>query len=102
MIIVLATVGSRAEDIEALRQDIVDMQVATATEEGSISYTFAQEIADPDTIHVIEKWRSMDDLKAHFATPHMAAFQAAMAQRPGASMEVKLYEVAQELDFPAL
>jgi quinol monooxygenase YgiN len=30
----------------------------------------------PDTFLVIEKWESMEALKAHAATPHMAAYGA--------------------------
>ena len=30
----------------------------------------------PDTIFVIEKWADADALKAHLATPHMAAYAA--------------------------
>jgi quinol monooxygenase YgiN len=30
----------------------------------------------PDTFVVIEKWESTDDLKAHSAAPHMAAYAA--------------------------
>ena len=30
----------------------------------------------PDTFVVIEKWESMDALKAHGAAPHMAAYAA--------------------------
>lgn len=31
----------------------------------------------PDTFVVIEKWQSLDALKAHGASPHMAAYAAA-------------------------
>ena len=30
----------------------------------------------PDTFVVVEKWETMDDLKAHGAAPHMAAYGA--------------------------
>jgi quinol monooxygenase YgiN len=30
----------------------------------------------PDTFVVVEKWATMDDLKAHGAAPHMAAYAA--------------------------
>ena len=42
---------------------------------------------------ITEKWNSVDDLKAHFAEPHMATFQAAMADNAPASLDVKFYEV---------
>ncbi len=30
----------------------------------------------PDSFVVVEKWESLDDLKAHGASPHMAAYAA--------------------------
>lgn len=38
---------------------------------GSIQTAFG-----PDTLVVIEKWESLDALKAHAATPHMATYAA--------------------------
>ena len=103
MIIVLATVESTIEDIENLRQAILDIQSATtSTEPGNISYTFTTELANPGTLRIVEQWQSMDALKEHFATPHMASFQTAMAGFPPKSMDVKIYEVAQELPFPEM
>ena len=103
MIIVLATVESSVEDINNLHQAIVDMQTATIENEpGNISYTFTTEVANPGTMRIVEQWQSMDALKEHFATPHMADFQKAMAGYPPKSMDVKVYEVAQELPFPAM
>ena len=100
MIIVLATFKYSASDIDNLREAIIEMQTATASEAGSISYTFTTEIGDPKTVRVIEQWETMDDLKAHFATAHMAEFQQAMGKFPAKSLDVKLYEVAQELESP--
>jgi quinol monooxygenase YgiN len=102
MLIVLADIVSNAADIDKLRQEIIDMQEASNAEPGCISYTFTAEIGDPNRIRVIEQWQSMDDLKAHFSTPHMATFQQAMGQYPVKSMDVKLYEVAREVDFPKM
>jgi len=36
----------------------------------------AQAKAGPDTVVVIEKWATMDDLKAHGVAPHMKAYAA--------------------------
>ena len=100
MIIVLATIKYSGSDIDNLREAIIDNQKASASEAGCISYTFTTEIGDPNTVRVIEQWETMDDLKAHFATAHMAEFQQAMSKFPAKSLDVKLYEVAQELESP--
>ncbi|MGK0498693.1 MAG: quinol monooxygenase YgiN [Oceanicoccus sp.] len=102
MIIVLARIESSADDIANLRQAIIDMEKATANEPGSISYAFVSEISDPNFMRVIEHWETMDALKAHFLTPHMADFQKAMAGYPPKSVDVKVYDIAKELPFPAM
>jgi quinol monooxygenase YgiN len=52
-------------------------------EKGCIEYGAAVDVEGgpfakfgPDTFVVIEKWESMDALKAHGAAPHMAAYAA--------------------------
>ena len=58
---------------------------AVLAEDGCIEYGAAIDAAPapafqspcgPDTFVVIEKWESMDALKAHAAAPHMAAYAA--------------------------
>lgn len=58
---------------------------AVKAEQGCIEYGAAVDAENalafqtkygPDTFLVIEKWESMDALKAHAAAPHMAAYGA--------------------------
>ena len=73
--------GQRAAILEHFRANVP----AVRAEEGCIEYGAAVD-ADPalpfqkkwgdDTFLVIEKWESMDALKAHAAAPHMAAYGA--------------------------
>src|SRR5690348_12475661 len=58
---------------------------AVRAEQGCIEYGAAVDAENalafqtkwgPDTFLVIEKWESMDALKAHAAAPHMAAYGA--------------------------
>jgi quinol monooxygenase YgiN len=103
MIIVLATIESTIEDIENLRQAIIDIQIATTTKEpGNISYIFNVELTNSGNLQIIEQWQSMDALQEHLATPHMADFKKAMAGFPPKSMNVKVYEIEQELPFPKM
>ena len=43
----------------------------------------------------------MDALPAHFATPHMASFNAAIAERPPKSMNLRINELGEELSLPS-
>lgn len=79
MLIVLAKAKLGDGAIEAGRDAIAAMVEASNAEEGCIDYTFAQDILDPSLMLIVEKWVDEAALVAHFQTPHMAAFQAAIA-----------------------
>jgi quinol monooxygenase YgiN len=101
MIVVLAKVESSVEAIESIRGALVEMEKASRAEDGCHDYTFSQEIGDPARIRIVEIWESMDALRTHFATPHMAKFRQALAGSPPRSMEVKLHELGDQLEMPS-
>src|SRR5262245_5683728 len=79
--VITATPGKREEVLKHFRANVP----AVRAEKGCIEYGAAVD-ADPalpvqtkywaDAFVVVEKWESMDALKAHGAAPHMAAFVA--------------------------
>ena len=79
MLIVLAKAKVGESAMEPARAAIADMVAASNAEEGCIAYTFTQDVLDPSVLHIVEKWQDEAALAAHFATPHMAAFGAAIA-----------------------
>lgn len=79
MLIVLAQATVPEGALDAARDAIAAMVAASRAEEGCIAYTFTTDVLDPARLHIVEKWRDEDALKFHFSTPHMAAFQAAIA-----------------------
>ncbi|MEM9253920.1 MAG: putative quinol monooxygenase [Pseudomonadota bacterium] len=99
MIVVNGVVKSSVAEIDAMREAIAQMEAASRAEEGCIDYTFSAEINDPGIIRITEKWQTLEALQVHFATPHMADFQAAMAEHPPASMDVSFYEVSEIQPF---
>ncbi len=79
--IITAKPGMRGGILEAFRANMS----AVHAEKGCIEYGPAidaegvgsfQAKFGPDTFVVIEKWESLDALKAHGASPHMAAYAA--------------------------
>lgn len=73
--------GQREKILEAFRANIP----AVRAEDGCIEYGPAidaegvgsfQAKVGPDTFVVVEKWRDLAALKAHAASPHMAAYGA--------------------------
>jgi len=79
--VITAKPGQRAAILEHFRANVP----AVHKEKGCIEYRAAVDAENapgfqtkygPDTFLVIEKWESMDALKAHAAAPHMAAYGA--------------------------
>ena len=93
MIVVNAVIHSKQEDIAALKSIISTMETASRAEPGCDDYTFSVELNDPDILRITEKWRTVDDLKAHFGMAHMADFQKSLADYAPSSLQVKFYEV---------
>ena len=93
MIVVNAVVSSSEEDIAAMKEAIASMEAASRDEAGCLDYTFSTELNKPAVMRITEKWENIEALQAHFQTPHMQTFQAAMGERPPASLDVKFYQV---------
>ena len=85
MIHVLAVITTKPAKREAVLREFRANMPAVHAEDGCIEYGPAvdaegmgaiQTAFGPDTFVVIEKWASMDALKAHAKAPHMAAYAA--------------------------
>lgn len=67
--------GMKEEYIRICKENIPNV----LAEAGCIMYNLATDCegpdADPDCATFVEAWESLDHLKAHLATPHMAAFR---------------------------
>ena len=70
------------------------MMEETRREPGCVSYVFSADLASPGTFRLFEEWRSQADLDAHFATPHMATFQAAMGGLGVKRVDIHKYQIA--------
>jgi quinol monooxygenase YgiN len=79
--VLTARPGQRDTILAAFRANVPNV----LAEKGCIEYGAAVDAKNalsfqtpygPDTFVVVEKWESMDALKAHAAAPHMAAYAA--------------------------
>ena len=86
MIHVVAVITAKPGMRDAILRAFHANVPAVKAEQGCIEYGAAVDFDDgpkfqtkygPDTFLVLEKWASMDALKAHAAAPHMAAYAAA-------------------------
>jgi len=81
--VISAKAGKRADVLAAFNDNVPNV----LNEDGCIEYGATLDTGDvgafqtqfgPDTFVVIEKWQSLEHLKAHIATPHMAAYAASV------------------------
>lgn len=95
MIIVAGSAKVDPGSIARLRPVMRAMVDASRAEAGCVFYSLAVDDEAAGAITILEGWRDDAALRAHFATPHMAAFQAGAA---GAilSVDAKIYDVAGE------
>jgi len=82
MIHVLAVITAKPGQRETVLQHFRANMPAVHAEKGCIEYVPAVDaegfpaLYGPDTFVVIEKWATAEDLRAHAAAPHMAAYAA--------------------------
>ena len=93
MILVLGTVQLAPEKLDGARAAMERMVAASRAEPGCITYGYAQDVLDPATIHVIEKWQDRAALQTHFATPHMAEWRGVMGELGLSGRDLKVHEI---------
>lgn len=91
-IVVNGVIRTDAATIDALRDAMAAMQAASRAEDGCREYAFSVDLEDPDVLRITECWDSMEALRAHFATAHMAEFRTQMAAHPPRATDVTFFE----------
>ncbi len=92
MVIVMGTARLGPGEIDRLGDAMRAQLEATRAEDGCEHYSFARDVLDPDLLHIAERWRDNAAIAAHFAQPHMAVFNAALATAKVESLSVKAYD----------
>lgn len=96
MLIVVGTITMDPAQRSQLESAFDKMREATLREAGCLEYQAYLDRNDPGTILIFEKWQSEDALRAHFVTPHMAAFGASLGKTGVKASTVRKYQVASE------
>ena len=91
MIQINGTIRLGANASEEAIEALINMVRTSREEDGCYDYTFARDLADPDTLVLFERWRDQEALQAHMASAHMAEFQKVMAANPPESRDIRMY-----------
>ena len=92
MVIVMGHARFSAGEIDRLKPEMEAQLNATRAEDGCELYVFAREVLDSDLLHISERWRDNAAIAAHFASPHMTAFNNTLATTRIEDLSVKAYD----------
>ncbi len=100
MLIVSGEIVVEEGAVDQVRDALRTMEDETRKEAGCLTYVFSVDINAPRVMRIFERWESMDALKVHLKTPHMATFGAAVGKIQPKSVEIKAYEIDKEVSLP--
>jgi quinol monooxygenase YgiN len=95
-LIIAGTVRVPADRLDAFRPHMLAMLEASRAEDGCITYSYAEDVAEPGLIRVFEAWRDQAALDAHFAAPHMAVWRSQWPAHGVSDRRLSAYDVAAE------
>ncbi len=92
MIIVAGTIRIDPDKHEAFLPAAKNMLAATRKEAGCRIYSYAFDVEDAGLVRIYEEWEQRAHLDAHFKTPHMADWRAALERIGAHSRAIKAFE----------
>jgi quinol monooxygenase YgiN len=95
-VIIAGTMRLPPENLAALKPHMFTMLAASRAEDGCVTYSYAEDVAEPGLIRVYEVWRDQAAIEAHFKAPHMTPWRAACAELQVSDRKLFAYETAAE------
>ena len=95
-IIIAGTVRAPPENLASLKPHQLAMLAASRAEDGCVTYSYAEDVAEPGLIRVFEAWRDQAAIDAHFQTAHMATWRAAWPSFGVSDRQLFAYEIASQ------
>lgn len=100
MIILAGTFRFDPNKMAAARPAVAAIIEASRAEPGCVTFSFAQDVADPELVRVFEVWRDQAALDEHWASPHFAAWKGAREAIGMHDRQLRLYEVSSVRETP--
>ncbi len=94
MLIIAGTFTLDADHRQAMLEAVAPMVVATLTEPGCRAYAFTPDPIDPGLVRLYELWDSEEALAGHFASAHMAEWQARAAKLEILERDIAKYTIS--------
>ncbi len=95
MLIIAGSITTEDGERDAFLTAVKPMVSATHSEPGCREYVFSPDPENANRIMLFELWDDQDALDLHFASEHMAAFQAASASLAVAGRDIKKFTISE-------
>lgn len=95
-VIIAGTVRVPPANLPSLKPHMEAMLAASRAEDGCLTYSYAEDVAEPGLIRVFEAWRDQAAIDVHFGTAHMAAWRAAWPAFGVSDRQIFAYEIASQ------
>jgi quinol monooxygenase YgiN len=95
-LIIAGTMRVPPENLSALKPQMRAMLTASHAEDGCMTYSYGEDVAEPGLIRVFEAWRDQAAIEAHFKAAHMTTWRAACAEHGVSDRKLSAYEVVSE------
>ena len=99
-ILIAGTVRVPPENLAAFKPHMAAMLEASRAEDGCLTYSYAEDVAEPGLVRVFEAWRDQAAIEAHFQADHMKVWRAACAEHGVFDRKLFAYETASERALP--
>jgi len=93
--VISASYRIHPEDRQTFIDAVLPHLATTAQQDGCVYYVFAQDLTDPDTIHLTEGWRDQAAIDAHLTDESfLAAVRAVLGGVRILDYQAEIYDVA--------
>lgn len=96
MIVIAGTVEVLPDQRQRAIDLAAEMAAQTRTEPGCNHYAFYSDVENPNRFHVFEEWESLDALRRHFETTHMAQFNEQISEVVAGPFDIHRYDVSRK------
>lgn len=81
----------KAECVEDALVLLKELVAITRTEKGNISYTYCQDVKDPNSFAMLESWESQESMEAHLKSEHFLRIIPLLAEKLAEPSRLEVY-----------
>jgi quinol monooxygenase YgiN len=94
VLVVIATLMGKPERRADIAAALGKAAAASRGDAGCLSYSFSQDVEDPDRFLSVETWEDKASMDGHFTQPHIGELFGVIGDALAGPADIKTYETA--------